>query len=213
MSEGIEYDPLAGTHIDDAAAELVAIANRHQRPAWMRFNDITLTAQPGDNPSQIAAAYHTESERRRVAYQESPAGQKARAEAEARRREAEEAARQPLATFTISKPEVWDEWVRNNDDGYGSGIIRYAARWAHAMEAEIKAGKALPDVAKQLSHDADLEGITGFMYGAAVQVLASCWEHGEELRRWHNLSTQIRHEGERANQEGGVLNPAVLRLG
>jgi hypothetical protein len=43
-------------------------------------------------------------------------------------------------------------------------------------------------------------------------VLASCWEHGEELRRWHNLKTQIRDEGEKANESGGVLNPALLNI-
>ncbi|MDA8315367.1 MAG: hypothetical protein M0010_09365 [Actinomycetota bacterium] len=46
--------------------------------------------------------------------------------------------------------------------------------------------------------------------GAAVSVLASCWVHGEELRRWHNLDTQIGTEGEKANASGGVLNPALL---
>ena len=48
------------------------------------------------------------------------------------------------------------------------------------------------------------------MYGAAVFVLATCWEHGEELRRWHNVVTQIGTEGEEANKNGGVLNPALL---
>ena len=68
------------------------------------------------------------------------------------------------------------------------------------------------DVANECSNEADTEGITGFMYGAAVSVLASCWEHGEELRRWHNLKTQIRDEGEKANESGGVLNPALLNI-
>ena len=68
------------------------------------------------------------------------------------------------------------------------------------------------DVAKQTSHDADLEGITGFMYGCAVSILSKCWKHGEDLRRWHNLDTQIGNEGEKANESGGVLNPALLSV-
>ena len=41
-------------------------------------------------------------------------------------------------------------------------------------------------------------------------MLSQVWEHGEELRRWHNLDTQIHDEGEKANDEGSVLNPALL---
>lgn len=29
-------------------------------------------------------------------------------------------------------------------------------------------------------------GITGYMYDQAVVTLARIWEHGEELRVWHN---------------------------
>jgi hypothetical protein len=39
------------------------------------------------------------------------------------------------------------------------------------------------------------------------------YELDEELRRWHNLRTQIGDEGEKANEDGGVLNPALLRVG
>jgi len=33
-----------------------------------------------------------------------------------------------------------------------------------------------------------------------------------ELRQWHNLKTQIKDEGEKANASGGVLNPALLTI-
>lgn len=113
----------------------------------------------------------------------------------------------------LRDPEAWRQFVANNSDPYGSGVVRYAERWADEMETEMKGGKALADVADPTSHSADTEGITGFMYGCAVSTLAAVWEHGEELRRWHNLKTQIHDEGERANAEGGVLNPAVLVIG
>lgn len=51
------------------------------------------------------------------------------------------------------------------------------------------------------------------MYGCAVNILSHCWIHGETLRLWHNLKTQIKHEGEEANEKGGVLNPAIINLG
>lgn len=107
---------------------------------------------------------------------------------------------------------IWQTFQDTNDDPYGQGVIRYAERWANAMEAEIEQGKSIADIAKSTSHTADIDGITGFMYGCAVSVLAQCWEHGEALRRWHNLDTQIGTEGERANTTGGVLNPALLNF-
>ena len=74
-------------------------------------------------------------------------------------------------------------------------------------------GQKLEDIAKKASHEADTDGLTGFMYGCAVNVLAGVWKHGEALRKGHNLDTQISNEGEKANESGGVLNPAVLTTG
>jgi hypothetical protein len=109
--------------------------------------------------------------------------------------------------------KAWASWKENNQDDYGGAVMTYAERWANMMEQRMADGATLSDVAKTASHEAGAEGITGFMYGAAVSVLASCWEHGEELRRWHNLATQIQDEGEKANESGGVLNPALLNIG
>lgn len=106
----------------------------------------------------------------------------------------------------------WNEGRAHNQDGYGKAIFDYAEAWADLMEARLADGAKLEQIAEQTSHEADAEGITGFMHGAAVTVLAHCWEHGEELRRWHNLKTQIHTEGERANEEGGVLNPAIMTI-
>lgn len=105
----------------------------------------------------------------------------------------------------IRNHEAWTKWVAANSDPYGKAVIEYAERWANLMEERMGNDVSLlSSVAEEASHDADT-GITGFMYGAAVRVLAECWEHGEVLRRWHNLKTQIRDEGERANESGGVL--------
>lgn len=113
----------------------------------------------------------------------------------------------------IKDQEAWDKWVSSNTDNYGACVIRYAQRWAELMEVQIEAGKVVKEIAKQTSHEANTEGITGFMYGAAVRVLSECWRHGEDLRQWHNLATQLGNEGELANQNGGVLNPAILNIG
>jgi hypothetical protein len=112
----------------------------------------------------------------------------------------------------IKDKKAWKDWVDNNYDPYGKGVIDYAERWANLMEERMAEGKTLEDVAKKASHEANTEGITGFMYGAAVAVLYTSWEYGDELRRWHNLDSQIANEGEKANEEGGVLNPALLNI-
>ena len=112
----------------------------------------------------------------------------------------------------IRNSEDWNKDRENNTDGYGKATLDYAERWADLMEVEIDGGAKLHDIAKRLSHEADSEGITGFMYGAAVSVLARVWEHGQELRTWHNLDIQIGDEGERANERGGTLNPALLNI-
>lgn len=116
------------------------------------------------------------------------------------------------------------KWHKNNSDPYGGCALKYADAWAALMEAALAEGKSLfvvarsrrlfsdsRDLANELSHEADKAfGVTGFMHGAAVAYLSDVWEHGEELRRWHNLDTQIGDEGEKANAEGGVLNPALI---
>lgn len=100
-----------------------------------------------------------------------------------------------------------------NSDPYGRRCYTYAQEWADLMEEQIAKGMKLEDIARSTSVVADTDGITGFMYGMAVNILAHCWIYGEQLRCWHNLATQIRNEGERANESGGVLNPAILNIG
>ena len=98
----------------------------------------------------------------------------------------------------------YEEWKCKNTDEYGACIFRYAERWADMMEKEIEKGAELKDVAKKLSHDADTEGITGFMYGASVNILSQCWEHGEDLRKWHNK--EYNYDGD------CVVNPAIINI-
>lgn len=104
----------------------------------------------------------------------------------------------------------WETCVANNTDGYESAVIRYVEAWANLMEERNAAGETVEQCAKDASHKADTEGISGFMYGCAVSILAGCWEHGEALRRWHNLETQVGVEGIIANENGKTLNPALL---
>ena len=113
---------------------------------------------------------------------------------------------------TRTNQDGWDKSRAANTDPYGKDGIDFTERWANLMEEQIAEGKQLADIAKTTSHEANIDGITGFMYGCAVALLSECWVHGEELRRWHNLVTQIGTESEAANENGGVLNPALLTI-
>lgn len=203
---------MTGENITFTAQQMVKLANETQEPVTAKFNDIELVANPGDDASVVVDYFSKESDRRYAEWANSDEGKKALAESEVRQRQAAEVAAQPLATFSLERPRTWATMLDKNTDPYGSAIMRYAARWASLMEERMTQGSSLTEIAHVTSHEADLEGITGFMYGAAVSILAEVWTHGEELRRWHNLETQIGHEGEEANEQGGVLNPALLRM-
>jgi len=103
----------------------------------------------------------------------------------------------------------------NDDDPYGKRIFEYAEHWATLMERDFENGISFNDMAEKHSRTADYDGITGFMYGAAVSVLSLAWLYGEQLRRWHNKETQLGNEGDLANEDSKkpVLNPALINIG
>ena len=89
------------------------------------------------------------------------------------------------------KEQEYKDWYEKNSNLYGRACFTYAERWAGMMEEKIEASeddemKVIVDNAKQLSHEADKEGISIFMYGAAVRILYLYWEYGECLRKWYN---------------------------
>ncbi len=90
-------------------------------------------------------------------------------------------------------------------DPYGERCYTYARDWADLMEKELAAGKSIPQCAEETSRVADTDGITGFMYGIAVEIISQCWVHGEDLRRWHNAEL-----GE--PEAKGTINPALIRV-
>lgn len=124
----------------------------------------------------------------------------------------------PIPAGFSPEPEDWPEHLTNDQRGdcYGAICLIAAQRWAEAMEERIDAGATVADCAHEsftvVDHHLGRWGVTGFQYGVIVSLLAQVWEHGEDLRRWHNLDTQIGNEGERANETGGTLNPALLSV-
>ena len=101
--------------------------------------------------------------------------------------------------------KAWDQMVKvNSKDFYSNGVVKYARRWAKYMQTLIAEGNTVDEIAEKTSHDCDIEGITGFMYGYAVNVLSMSWKYGEELRNWHNK--KYGYTGD------GTVNPAMLTV-
>lgn len=101
----------------------------------------------------------------------------------------------------------WEQWVKaNSKDEYSLAVVTYARRFGKYMQHLMeKHNKTVVDIAKNASYVSNIDGITKFMYGCAVSILAQCWKYGEELRKWHN-----KEWGQEAPD--AVVNPALLAI-
>ncbi len=205
---------MPGTHILTACKEAVEMAKNKVCKVTFDFNEITLNATPETDAKNLAEYYSAECELRRAKYVASP--EYSAQQEESARKESERKAKSDAilahapANMTLRDAECWRKACAANKYGYVGAIMTYAERWARMMEGRIAQGEAIPAIADECSHLADEEGVTGFMYGCAVSTLAKVWVHGETLRVWHNLKTQLGNEGEKANASGGVLNQGCL---
>lgn len=213
----IKYEPGGGETIQHSCAEAVKLARDQQCEVFFNFNDIRMLAQPDTDPEVLAGMYMTESNRRHEEWLASPeyAEQQRQMDEQDRRKRIalEFALTQAPLSMTFADEAGWKLGLEKNQDPYGHAIYEYADLWARIMEGRMARGAKLEDIANECSHTADVDGLTGFMYGAAVAILAKAWIHGDALRKWHNLKTQLKDEGEKANATGAVLNPAMLVMG
>lgn len=235
----IKFEPKLGSDIKDAIREAIRLAKLHKDGCEFEFNGVTVCVKAdsaeelihrdwvrgikgyigekpvvGPYPQQTLSKEELDSDAAiQLAKDIERAARRAEQDSQAKRDKAK--FNDLLATagaIELKDVERWEEIKRANTDPYGARILSYAEDWARLMQVELANGKALKDCANDLSHLADYDGITGFMYGSAVLILSECWQHGEELRRWHNIATQLGNEGEKANESGGVLNPAILNI-
>jgi hypothetical protein len=218
MSSPLKMEVDAGRTINWACKQAVELANSKGCSIEFDFNDKTIIVKPGDDPAVHWKAYLDDCQRAHEAWINSDEYKQQQAEAkrkaEEKQRLLDEALALAPANMTLGcVPEDWAKAKEANKDPYSTAILAYAERWARLMEVRMDKGEKLADIADETSHLADNEGITGNMYGMAVFMLTKAWKHGEALRLWHNLKTQIGKEGEQANESGGVLNPAMLTLG
>lgn len=162
-------------------------------------------ANLGEKASTLVAYYHNEIQRKADEWKKSPAGRRAQRAAQKRARKREQEAKKPLASFSVKDEgrTIWEESTHCSDD-YIRDIVRFAARWANFMETAMKQGARLENIAGKTSSEADIEGMSGNSYAYAVKLLWTVWEHGEQLRLWHNA--QYGYEGD------GVINPARITI-
>lgn len=106
--------------------------------------------------------------------------------------------------------EEYRKYVEANQDPYGGEVVKFGERWADLMEKAMDEPPSLKYVDKSIeevtSHEADTEGITGFMYGAAAAALSHFWIHGDQFKRWHNAK-----QGGTGDEES-VINPAIITI-
>lgn len=184
---------------------------RDWRRGMRRYHDDVVGPYP---PAELTAQELANDERIRAEKEERQRQADVQYRAEQRaKREAVEARLVDAGPMEFSDEESWNEWSNVSSDPLHTGVFDYAERWARVMQVEMATGKQLEDIAEAASYDADLEGMSGASYGAAVSILVKCWLHGERLRRWHNAKYQLNGEGDKANEQDGVINPAVITIG
>lgn len=182
------YEQGAGEHIDQTAAAIVALANETGQPVVARFNGEELYAEPGGDPAAIAAGYQARMSERSAAFRAPPEVQRQIAEAAERKQIAAQAQADGILPFQRRDQEAVEAWERTvaaNQDFYGSGILRYAARWAAWMEQRMRDGASVAEAAEATQGPAGLEGVSSYMVSVAQRILERVWLHGEELAAWH----------------------------
>ena len=225
----ITIEVLCGSHINGACQDALSIFNDidnidpvtgEKEPVTFDFNGTPVVTQEGDTVDTMYARWNAEMTRKSEEYRNSQAYKDQQAAyAEKERLAALETAKMEasaVADFTKKDQSAWDaDYNANKDDGYGAAALSFANRFARFLETKINEGLAQGKTIRQvfeesgdkMSHVADVEGITGFMYGCAVQCLVRCWLYGEDLRKWHNKSYGVDEESK------GVVNPAILTIG
>ena len=176
---------------------------------WSRAMSGYIGKNVGPYPSPVLTDEEKENEAR-IEAENKAKRQQAHAEYQAKadaKRNATEAKLADAPAMEIADEATWQSWKDKNQDSYGGGVIAYAERWARLMQVEINAGKKLEDIADTTSHEADIDGITLLMYGAAVHTLATSWKHGDQLRKWHNKQYGVSEDTE------GTVNPAIISVG
>ena len=111
----------------------------------------------------------------------------------------------------IIKEKEWNKHVEVNKDSYGKCCVDVTRQVMKILDDEP--GDFDPHtIICRADDEVKAGGITGFMAGCVTSIVGQCHSRGDEFRRKWNKDVQIGNEGDKANEEGGTLNPALLNI-
>lgn len=203
------------------AEEMVFRARKFQVRTYTYFNDVYLVCEPKSSAESLVEVYYQKLIEDLEKYHKTFRYKLFERVMEGRWKEAEE--RQEIIEGWMEEEKRKIRFFKifkylkakkiNSSDSYSNRVVTYAHEWAVGMQRAMREGKEISEVAEEISHFVDYDGITGFMYGCAARFIAFFWKHGKEFRKWFNLSNQIGDEGEKANKKRNrILNSAILSV-
>lgn len=189
-----QYLPQGGDTLEDTVQAMLKIAKKTQARVVATCNAgldkgcIEVVVHPGDDPRRSAEKFKKRIYRMNMRWRSSP--ECARQIRAVRAREVKHRAmvqkdhRRPMPRFEFRSPRA-EELFRTKARQYyrRTNVIRYASRWAHAMERKMADGAKLVDIVIPTSHDADIERVTHHEFIDARLLLEQTWIHGRKLRR------------------------------
>ena len=112
----------------------------------------------------------------------------------------------------ITNEKALEEWRQCNQDAYGGACVQVAERAMKILDEEPGDFNTY-DLICQADKDSKTGGITGAMSGFVAKIISDCHSRGEEFRIKWNKDHQINdEEGDGANKDGGVINPAIINI-
>ncbi|KKM77529.1 hypothetical protein LCGC14_1369040 [marine sediment metagenome] len=109
----------------------------------------------------------------------------------------------------ITNQDKWRSYEEKNTNDYGGACVKVARQVMEILDEE-PGDFDTHQIICRADDEVNAGGITGFMAGCVAIMVSKCHSRGEEFRRKWNKGNQIHDEGDKANESGGVLNPAVL---
>lgn len=183
------YEPMAGEYIKDVINKMIGLSKENGKPVQATFNDATFAVTADTNPEEAYKLWKKTVDENYEKWRNSPEGikdaeeQKARDEKKARENaEVDELIKDEKLELTAEN--AWKLSLKNNQDPYGSAVMHYAERWAKLMQVEMRTrglNELTGAVVKATKYKADNEGMSGFSWGCARNLLIECWKYGAKL--------------------------------
>lgn len=209
-----QYLVRGGESIKETDRKMIDLARLTNETVKASFNGITLKAVSDMEYGSIEDKYQKLIQEKYIKYRNSAEFKKAREQALEAERKSREILEASLAEYpeemAIRDIDAYLNALEIQKSDYAKVIIRTARNWARLMQGQMDRGRSLEDCAEETYEIANVDGLTGFMYGLAASFLSDFWVYGKEFREWYNEDTQIGIEGHIATILGKTLNPAVL---